>query len=183
MNTTRGLEGAGAASESHGGDEATFAGQWSMPLLIPGFAGGSATLTPKAGVQYVHLSEGAFAENGAGNFDLSANGGDADSFQPYFGFALSQHFATHGGTEITPELRVGYAYETQSNTRNMTVLATDGTAFAVSGIAPSRNQLSAGLGVTMTAGPNLALFASYDAILPVGNTRSQTFQAGLRWKF
>lgn len=23
----------------------------------------------------------------------------------------------------------------------------------------------------------------FDAILPVGNTRSQTFQAGLRWKF
>jgi fibronectin-binding autotransporter adhesin len=183
MNTARGLAGVGAASESHGGDEATLAGQWSMPLAIPGLAGGSATLTPKAGVQYVHLSEGAFAETGAGTFDLGANGRGADSLQPYVGFALSQRFATRGGTEITPELRLGYAYETLANARRLAVFAADGTAFPVSGIPPSRNQLSAGLGLTMTAGPNLSFYASYDAILPVGNTRSQTFQAGLRWKF
>lgn len=183
MRTSRGIEGVGTASESHGGDEATFAAQWSMPLAIPGLAGGSATLTPKAGIQYVHLSEGAFADTGAGGFNLSADSRSADSFQPYFGFALSQKFTTRGSTEITPELRLGYAYETLSNARGLNVIATDGTTFPVTGIAPSRNQLIVGLGVTVTAGPNLSFYASYDAILPVGNTRSQTLQAGLRWKF
>ncbi|ETN82860.1 outer membrane insertion signal domain protein [Necator americanus] len=183
MHTTRGIEGVGNASETHGGDEATFAAQWSMPLTISGLAGGSATLTPKAGIQYVHLSEGAFTDTGAGAFNLSADGRSADSFQPYFGFAVSQLFTTRSGTEITPELRLGYAYETLSSTRGLNVIAVDGTAFPVTGIAPSRNQLIAGLGVTITAAPNLSFYASYDAILPVGNTRSQTFQAGLRWKF
>ncbi len=183
MHTARGLSGIGTASESHGGDEATFAAQWSMPLPVPGLAGGSATLTPKAGLQYVHLSEGAFTDTGAGAFDLSAAGRSADSFQPYFGFALSQRFTARGDTVVTPELRLGYAYETLSNARGLNVIALDGTTFPVNGIAPSRNQLIAGLGVTVTAGPNLSFYASYDAILPVGNTRSQTFQAGLRWKF
>ncbi|RAJ90952.1 autotransporter outer membrane beta-barrel domain-containing protein, partial [Paraburkholderia caballeronis] len=183
MRTERGIAGIGTARESHGGDEATFAGQWSMPLAIPGLAGGSATLTPKVGIQYVHLSEGGFTDTGAGGFDLGADSRSADSFQPYFGFALGQRFTTRGGTDITPELRVGYAYETLSNARRMTVIAADGTAFPVTGVPPSRNQLTAGIGVTMSAGPNLSFYANYDAILPVANTRSQTFQAGLRWRF
>jgi len=81
------------------------------------------------------------------------------------------------------ELRLGYAYEAESNARLLTVTTVGGANFPVSGVAPSRNQLTGGLGLSMVAGPNLSLYATYDAILPTGNTTEQTVQAGLRWRF
>lgn len=55
-----------------------------------------------------------------------------------------------------------------------------GFNFRVTGVAP---QLSTGIGVSVVAGPNLSLYANFDAVLPTGNAISQTIQAGLRWQF
>ena len=46
--STRGLAGIGNARQSHGGDEVTLAGQWSLPTPVAGIAG-SAVVTPKLG--------------------------------------------------------------------------------------------------------------------------------------
>jgi fibronectin-binding autotransporter adhesin len=95
---------------------------------------------------------------------------------------VSQKFVTDGGAQITPELRLGYAHDV-FDSRLLTVTSVTGAAFPVEGVKPSRDQLTAGLGVTMIAGPNLSLYADYDAIVPTGNITEQTIQAGLRWKF
>jgi len=182
LDTNRGIAGIGTASESHGGNEATVAGQWSLPLTIHGLSGGTATLTPKVGFQFVHLSEDSFADSGAGGFDLSASGHGTDSFQPYLGATVAQKFTTDSGAEITPELRLGYAYEALANSRLLTVTTASGFNFPVTGIAPSRSQCTTGIGVAMVAGPNLSLYADYDVTLPTGNTTAQTVQAGLRWR-
>jgi uncharacterized protein with beta-barrel porin domain len=42
-------------------------------------------VTPKAGLQFLHLSEGGFAETGASGFDLSSGPRGTDSLQPYIG--------------------------------------------------------------------------------------------------
>jgi outer membrane autotransporter protein len=63
------------------------------------------------------------------------------------------------------------------------VTTASGASFPVTGVAPSRSQVTAGIGLTMTAGPNMSLYADYDALLPTGNTTSQTVQAGFRWRF
>jgi len=183
FDTNRGIAGIGTGSESHGGNEATAAGQWSLPATIEGFSGGIATLTPKAGFQFVHLSESAFAESGASGFDLSSGSRGTDSFQPYLGLAAAQKFTTNSGTELTPEFRLGYAYEALANSRLLTVTTASGVNFPVTGVAPSRNQLTTGFGLSMVAGLNLQLYANYDATLPTGNTTAQTIQAGLRWRF
>ncbi len=183
LNSQRGITGVGTASESHGADEATAAAQWSLPQPIRGLSGGVATLTSKLGLQFVHLSEAGFADMGASGFDLSAGGHGTDSLQPYVGAALSQKMTTESGTVITPELRLGYAYEALSNARLLTVTAASGGNFPVTGVAPSRSQVTAGIGVSMAAGPNLSIYADYDALLPTGNTTEQTVQAGLRLKF
>lgn len=183
FNTSRGITGIGTASESHGGNEATAAAQWSLPLTIQGVGTNSvATLTPKAGLEYLHLSEDAFGESGGSGFDLTAGGHDTDSLQPYIGAALSQKFVTEGGTEITPELRLSYAHEV-FDSRLLRVTTLSGASFAVTGVAPSRDQVAAGFGMVIQAGPNLNLYANYDAVLHTGNTTEQTVQAGLRWNF
>ena len=93
----------GTATESHGGNEATAAAQWSRPLQLGGFGGGLASLTPKAGLQFVHLSEGGFAEGGAGGFNLSSAAGAAPTaFSPISASSRSQKFVTDSGTRFTP---------------------------------------------------------------------------------
>jgi len=182
FNTQRGLAGIGTATENHGGDEATAAGQWSRSLRVSGLDGGAATLTPKAGIEYLHLSEGAFGELGGSGFDLADSGHGTQSLQPYVGAALSQKFITESGTVIAPELRLGYSHEL-FDSRVLTVTTASGTAFPVTGVAPSRNQLSAGAGLVIQTGPGLSLYADYDTILHTGNTTEQTVQAGLRVTF
>lgn len=128
-----------------------------MPLDIQGVSGEVATLTPKLGFQFVHLSEDGFADIGASGFDLSAGGHGTDSFQPYLAVAAAQKFIIDSGAEITPELRLGYAYEALSNSRLLAVTTASGADFPVTGVAPSRNQVTAGIGLSMVAGPNLSL--------------------------
>jgi outer membrane autotransporter protein len=175
--------GVGTATESHGGDEATVAAQWSHPLEIDGFGGGVVSLTPKLGVQYLHLSEGSFAETGAGGLNLASGSRSTDSFQPYVGLAASEKFVSNNGTQITPELRLGYAREVMSHSRLLTVTTVGGFNFPAVGAAPSRDNVTAGIGATMQAGTALSFYANYDTVLHTGNTTDHTLSAGLRVRF
>jgi fibronectin-binding autotransporter adhesin len=182
IDTSRGLA-LGTAVEGHSANEATFAGQWSLPLTIQGFGQGAATLTPKAGFQFLHLGERGFGETGAGGFDLAAAGHGTTGFQPFVELALSQKFVTADGTSITPEARLGYDREALAAARTLTVATVSGAQFPVTGVKPAKNMATAGIGLTVQAGPALSLYATYDAVLPTGNTTDQTVQAGLRLRF
>jgi fibronectin-binding autotransporter adhesin len=182
ISTARSLSGVGTAAQAHNGDEFSIAGQWSLPRPVTGIAG-TAVVTPKIGVQFLHLSENGFKETGAGSFDLSSRGNDTDSAQPYLGLAASERFVAADGTEVTPEIRLSYNREVLSNKRVITVAAIDGTPFLVQGVRPSRDMLGAGIGVTLRAQDNILLYAKYDAILPTGNTINHTVSAGLSVRF
>ena len=183
IDTSRGITGIGTAAEHHGANEATAAAQWSLPLQVQGLGQGLATLTPKAGIQFLHLGESGFTETGASGFDLSTAGHGTDSLQPFVELALSQKFVTADGTMTTPELRLGYDREALSGSRTLTVATVSGAFFPVAGIKPSKNIMTAGTGLTVQAGPALSLYATYDAVLPTGNTTDHTVQAGMRLRF
>jgi len=183
LDTTRTIAGIGKAQESHSGDEATVAGQWTMPIRIKGLGGRDATLSPKAGFQFVHLSEDGFGENGARGFDLASGGRDTDSFQPFIGATAAQTFVTDSGMNVTPDLHVGYGHEVLSNARKLTVTTVSGDDFLVVGVKPSRDQVSAGFGLNLASGPNFSLYARYDSIFYTGNTSYQDITAGVRWRF
>ena len=183
IDTSRPLTGIGTAAENHNGNEATVAGQWSLPLQVQGFGDGVATLTPKTGVQYLHLSENAFGESGASGFNLATGGHNTDSLQPFIAVSAAQKFITDGGLFITPEVRFGYDREALSGSRTLTVATVSGAFFPVAGVRPSKNILTAGAGLTVDYAPNLAFYATYDAIVPTGNTTDQTVQAGLKIRF
>ncbi len=100
ISTTRSLSGAGTEAQAHNGHEFSIAGQWSLPTPVTGMAG-TAVVTPKIGVQFLHLAEDGFMETGAAGFGLSSRGNDTDSFQPYLGVAASERFVAADGTEIT----------------------------------------------------------------------------------
>ncbi len=183
ISTARGIAGIGTASEKHGGNEFTLAGQWSLPFQVQGFGGSATTLTPKAGLQFLHLAEGGFTESGASGFDLSSGSNSTDSLQPFIGVTASQTFITDGGMRITPELRLGYSHELANVSGVLNVSTITGATFLAQGIRPSRDMLTAGVGGTMRAQDNVYLYASYDTILRTGNTAEQTISAGMRIRF
>ena len=80
-------------------------------------------------------------------------------------------------------LRLGYSRELASNKRLVNVAAADGTPFVVSGVNPSRDMLTAGLGVTLRAQANIFVYANYDALVSIGNTSGHIVSAGLRVRF
>src|SRR5712691_3542726 len=65
ISTARGVAGIGTATQGHDGHEFTIAGQWSLPVPVAGIAG-TALLTPKIGLQFLHLNEDGFRETGIG---------------------------------------------------------------------------------------------------------------------
>jgi len=182
ISTARSLLDIGTGTEGHNGHELSVAGQWSVPMPVPGIWG-VAMLTPKLGIQYLHLHETAFHETGADAFGLSARTNDTDSLQPFAGVAAAEKFITADGSEITPEARLAYSREVLNNNRVLAVAATDGTPFLARGVRPSRDMLAAGIGFTLRTQDNIFLYASYDAVLPTGNTTDQTLSAGVRIRF
>ena len=178
IDTSRGLAGIGAATESHDGNELTAGAQ-----AAQAFPFDAAVVTAKAGVQYLHLSEGGFGESGADGFDLSSGNRGTGSFQPYARLSAARTFITANGLAIAPEVRLGYGREVLSNSRTVTVAAIDGTAFLVQGVKPSRDMLTAGAGITVRAREDVILFARYDSLLAVGNTTDHTVSAGVRLRF
>ncbi len=66
---------------------------------------------------------------------------------------------------------------------NIGPITLSGAEFPVGGVRPSRDMATAGFALTVRAGPNAVVYASYDAILPTGNTADQTLSAGLRLRF
>jgi len=178
INTARPLAGIGTAQEGHGGQEVTAAAQASLPLDI-----GGVRVTPRAGAQFVNLFESIFAETGANGFNLSNGGRKTDSLQPYVAVSSRRSFATDQGSIITPEVRLRYTREALSNSRLVTVATVAGANFPVQGVKPSKNMLTAGVGVMLQAQDNVYLYADYDAVAPTGNTAYQVVSAGLRIKF
>jgi fibronectin-binding autotransporter adhesin len=128
INTARGFAGVGTAKEAHSGNELTLAAQGNLPMVVDG-----ATVTPKAGVPFLHLHESAFGETGANGIDLSSGPRSTDSLQPYVAVSVAQTFGTPEETQVTPELRLGYSYEVLSNSRALTVATLDSTNFLVHG--------------------------------------------------
>ena len=178
IDTGRGFAGVGTAAESHGGNEATAGAQGARFFRF-----GEVALAAKAGVQYLHLGESGFAETGANGLDLVSGNRSTDSFQPYLRLSAARDFETADGLDLAPTVRLGYGREVLSNSRAVTVGALDGTAFLVEGVKPSRDLLTAGVGLTARARDDLFLYARYDALLPVGNTIDHTVSAGLRLAF
>jgi fibronectin-binding autotransporter adhesin len=183
ISTARDVAGIGTANEGHDGHEIALAGQWSLPTPVAGASPVRPILTPKIGVQYLHLFEDGFKETGVGGFGVSSTGNDTDSLQPYVGLAAAEKFATVEGSEITPEIRLGYSREALGNKRLISLAAADGTPLIAIGARPSRNMLTAGIGLTLRTRDSIFLYANYDAAVPIGNTTDHIVSAGLRIRF
>jgi outer membrane autotransporter protein len=74
-----------------------------------------------------------------------------------------------------------YSHELMSTPPSLVEVG--GGSFTVDGIAPSRDRLALGGGVTAQMSDRLALYADYHVTLPTGNLVEHTLEAGLTLTF
>lgn len=143
---------------------------------------GRFTITPRAGLNFVHLMEDDYTETGAGTSNLSVSEKDTSSLRLFTGLSASTPFMVREGFHFTPEARIKYSYEAIDDSRNANVTMT-GTGFTVQGLRPTRHTLSLGTGFTTKIVDELEAFGSYDVNLRTGNSFDQTFAAGMKYRF
>ena len=179
-STQRDFPGFGQTKGDGHAQEFAAALQASVPFAL----GHAMTLVPHLGLRYAYVDGLSEDESGLASQQLDAQRQRLQSLQPYAGVTLDYAF-TPRNTERQGhvQLRAGYAYETQSVDRNVTVVATDGTGFVIPGTQDSRNRVTAGLGLDVPLGKATRIYARYDVVLPTGNVLAQSAQAGVNYRF
>ncbi|HLN13255.1 MAG TPA: autotransporter outer membrane beta-barrel domain-containing protein, partial [bacterium] len=142
---------------------------------------GALTVRPTLGIQYVHLTEPAFNESGAGSIDLGVNAVTADWLQGLAGVRLDYAQTTAAGTQITYTLHAEYttlATEPVPQIQTLLLGAASAGPFLTTGITAAPNSVGAGARITLHASDRYDLYAGYDAAWS-SNETNQTFSAGL----
>jgi len=101
------------------------------------------------------------------------------------GVRFNTSYRTAGGWWLTPEVRVGLSEEVGSRTTGVSASfagVPSAGSFTLTGVPPDRTQATAGLGIVMTASPQLDLFIDADGRFGA-TQRSGLISTGLRWSF
>ena len=139
------------------------------------------SLMPYLGVQWVHLSQGAYTERGTPGFDMVFNKADADSLRPYVGMGYQHRMIRESGLALNPYLFARYSQEMIMDS-NITNLSINGSNFAVAGVRPNRNIVGLGGGINAQIRQNLDWYLSYSIDLGDRGT-NQNAAGGLGLKF
>ncbi|MCI2811107.1 autotransporter outer membrane beta-barrel domain-containing protein [Eoetvoesiella caeni] len=178
-STTRSFGLLGSAKGDGHGQEITAGLQASRPWSL-----GPVVLTPRVGVRYAYLDGLGTDESGPTAQNLGVANRHQQSLQPYIGVTLDYPFTLHNNKRpASVQLRAGYAYETQSTGRNVSVTAADGTGFVIAGTRDTRGLVTAGLGATLPIGKTASAYVRYDSVLHSGNVNAQSLQAGVDYQF
>jgi outer membrane autotransporter protein len=178
-STTRSFGALGSARGDGHGQEFTAGLQASRAWSL-----GPVVLTPRLGVRYAYLDGLSTNETGPTAQNLGVGSQRLQSLQPYVGVTLDYPFTLRGNDRpASIQLRAGYAYETQSTGRDVSVTAADGTGFVIAGTRDTRGLVTAGLGATLPIGKSASAYVRYDSVLHTGNVNAQSLQAGVDYRF
>ncbi len=121
------------------------------------------TLTPKAGVNYVHYSADSYTETGAGGASLTVTSDDMDILEFGVGVDATTTHAFRDGSSIKPSLSAGVRYDVIGDEFQATnQFAGGGAAFKVEGFDPAQTTFDLGAGVTYYSTDNWEFSAGYD---------------------
>lgn len=134
------------------------------------FKRNSWTIVPSASLRYTHLAVDGYTESGAGALNLSVDRQKTESLQGSIGGRLYYTWETEK-TFLMPGIRVSYGHEFLRGSRNVTSrLAQGSSPFIVQTLAPHRNFLLCGAGLSMSLKSGASFQIGYDAQLGSGYT-------------
>jgi fibronectin-binding autotransporter adhesin len=128
-------------------------------IVFDAFALSDFAVAPRAGLSYLSLTEGAFAETGAGGLDMRGAQAGIDSLRPFVGLHAARNFALEDGAPLRLMLDLVYSHEVLDAAGAQTLIASDGTLFASTGVLTGRDSVSlrAELAHQIVAGFDLSL--------------------------
>ena len=149
-----------------------------------GLRAGGYTLTPYAGLGYVHSHIEGFTEEGGFFGALTTGAADANSLATTLGVRASTRVSLGEHGVLVPELRAGWSHEflDAAQTINASLTNVPGSLFSATGANFGRESALIGAGVTYDLATAVKLFADYDGKL-TGSFQEHAFSAGLRVRF
>lgn len=145
-------------AESYGGEMIA-----SYGFTAPGSGAGQLTLSPFAGVRYLHGRNDAFTESGAGTLNLSSAAFSTDHLNTKLGVEIAGMFVGDSGS-VRPSASFGWKHEflDTSVTGDFT-LAGSPTAFQAVSTAEPRDEYFAAMGADIGLSANARLQLGVDA--------------------
>ncbi len=172
----RNLSGIGTALGKQSQNETSLNLQLTMNSKSEGHS-----IRPYLGIQWVHLSQNSYSEQGTPGFDMVFNKANVDSLRPYIGMGYQFKMVHESGLVANPYLFARYSQETIMNS-NITNLSLNGSNFTVAGVRPNRNIVGLGGGINAQLRQNIDWFTSYSIDLGDRGT-TQNAAGGLGFHF
>jgi hypothetical protein len=140
-------------------------------------------VTPAAGVAVQRLTSSAFTESFARDqaFAVSGSARDLTSVSPFATVGFSHTLVTRDGVSVTPDVMLGYRYNSAARGQDVTLVAADGTVFGGERTALSKGSGLVGASLTATKGGWTA-FAKFRADLADG-WNDESVAVGVRVAF
>jgi len=144
----------------------------------------AATLTPYAGLQYLHLNRDGFTETGSDLANLKVREANEDSFRTLLGARLSQIVKAGWGVSIQPMLHAAWVRENADSFSQLSAdfAAAPAAAYSVYGPKLDRNRAAVGADLVTRFSETAQLNVAYNAELAKSDdwhTLSATFE--YRW--
>ncbi|MBL6987782.1 MAG: autotransporter outer membrane beta-barrel domain-containing protein, partial [Methylobacter sp.] len=144
----------------------------------------TATLTPYAGMQYLHLNRNNFTETGSNLANLKVREADEDSFRTLLGARLSQVVKAGWGMSIQPSLHAAWVYEHGDRVSRLAAdfAAAPAAVYRVNGPQLDRSRAAVGADLVTRFSETAQLNVAYNAELAKSDdwhTLSATFE--YRW--
>jgi outer membrane autotransporter protein len=142
----------------------------------------STVLTPIARLDWNHISQYAYGENGAGALNLNVGNVNADRLRSSLGVQVNQDLELFG-IKTQPYLRTFWHYDFLNSGVNTTSsFSGGGTTFITPGQSLDHNTGTVGTGIKVFTEDNFTASVGYDVNLGSGY-QSHTAQATARWEF
>jgi uncharacterized protein with beta-barrel porin domain len=143
------------------------------------------TLSPLAGLQYVHLDVDGFHESGAGAADLGVGSQSTNSLESRLGGRVGYHVLARGDVAVAADLHAAWQHEYLDDSRGISgeFLGAGLSHFSVRTSDPLRDGAVLGTGLDVTLHEWVTLFADYEIELWSRGSIEQTVNGGCRVGF
>jgi outer membrane autotransporter protein len=163
----------GTASQSHDASEYSAGLQLGLPTLVDTFQ-----VDPKFGLQYADIDEAGFHEQGADPLDLAGDSYTHGSLRSFIRLDVSRQVNVDD-IILTPRLSAGYARELLSPGSTVALMVNSDVAHPDNPFL-SRDIVTAGTGIDLSARENLHVSIDYDANFYTGNGLDQILRLEAR---
>lgn len=147
------------------------------------FTFGELRVGPTVSIDYQHLNQDGFSDNGAQDFDVQMHGGTAESLTSSLGLRLTGVFK-EGDWRFLPRAGLSWLHQFKDDAVRLTTNFVDYPAatFTVAGADPAANQAMGSLGLSAEYNKNLSLYLDFSAAI-ANNQNSKLLAGGLTWTF